>query len=56
MPVIEGASNVTVSGDARLYEIHGNAVINHSTDINEAKKKTQSTVNLPRAQASHKDC
>ncbi|KIL65667.1 hypothetical protein M378DRAFT_10761 [Amanita muscaria Koide BX008] len=54
MPVIEGASNFTVSGDARLYEIHGNAVINQLADANEAKK-IQSTVNLPRAQASHKD-
>ncbi|KIL55629.1 hypothetical protein M378DRAFT_173469 [Amanita muscaria Koide BX008] len=52
MPVIEGASNFTVSGDAHLYEIQGNAVINHLTDTNEAKK---SIVNLPRAQASHKD-
>ncbi|KIL62283.1 hypothetical protein M378DRAFT_800456 [Amanita muscaria Koide BX008] len=54
MPVIEGASNFTVSGDARLYEIHGNAVINQLADANEAKK-IQLTVNLPRAQASHKD-
>jgi hypothetical protein len=38
MPMIEGASNFTISGYARLYEIHGNAVINHITDINELKK------------------
>ncbi|KIL55706.1 hypothetical protein M378DRAFT_17705 [Amanita muscaria Koide BX008] len=54
MPVIEGASNFTISGYARLYEIHGNAVINHITDTNELKRFL-SIVNLPRAQASQND-
>ncbi|KIL57161.1 hypothetical protein M378DRAFT_400427 [Amanita muscaria Koide BX008] len=54
MPMIEGASNFTISGYARLYEIHGNAVINNITDINELKKFL-SIVNLPRAHASQKD-
>ncbi|KIL57170.1 hypothetical protein M378DRAFT_16435 [Amanita muscaria Koide BX008] len=52
--MLAGASNFTISGSARLYEIHGNAVINNLTDINELKK-IQSIVNLPRAQASQKD-
>jgi hypothetical protein len=38
MTMIEGSTNFTISGYARLYEIHGNTVINHLSDSNELKK------------------